>query len=86
MYSSSVKRIREAVFEDIYKNKLRGNGSFLDPLSGGGSRPDVTKPYVEYVATLVPLLKNSTVLDLEGDHTAGYFKQILLFKKITAHR
>lgn len=54
-------------FEEIYAKKLWGDGSKV-PLSGGGSKPEVAKPYVDFVKRVIDEYRVSTVLDIgHGD-------------------
>lgn len=59
---------RESVFSKIYREKLWGSGSKLEPLSGKGSNADVALPYVNFVQSIISKYKISTVLDVgHGD-------------------
>jgi hypothetical protein len=59
---------RESVFSKIYLEKLWGSGTEFEPLSGAGSNPDVARPYVNFVQSIIGKFKISTVLDVgHGD-------------------
>ncbi len=58
---SNTKDCKE-VFTDIYARKIWGDGS------GGGSAPDVARPYVDYVLSIISSMEGGTVLDIgSGD-------------------
>jgi SAM-dependent methyltransferase len=58
------------VFTDIYKKKIWGDGSEENPLSGGGSNPSLTTPYVEFIRRTIESCGIKSVLDVgHGDWT-----------------
>ena len=58
----------ESVFSKIYREKIWGSGSEMNPLSGKGSNPDFAKPYVDFIRNLISSKKILSVLDLgHGD-------------------
>jgi hypothetical protein len=58
----------EKVFTRIYDSQLWGDGSSENPLSGGGSNPDLTVKYVEFVKSVVEEYDVSSIVDVgHGD-------------------
>ncbi len=58
------------VFTEIYKKKIWGDGSEKNPLSGGGSNPDTTSAYVEFIRRTIESNGITSVLDIgHGDWT-----------------
>jgi hypothetical protein len=58
------------VFTQIYRNRIWGDGSEKNPLSGGGSNPNLTAPYVEFIQRIIDSHNIKTVLDIgHGDWT-----------------
>lgn len=62
-------RTRE-IFTQIYQNKVWGTGSAESPLSGDGSLPRNSRPYVEFIRNLLSRNQINSVLDIgHGDWT-----------------
>jgi hypothetical protein len=58
------------IFTDIYKNQIWGDGSEENPLSGGGSNPRLTIPYVQFIRRCIDFYGIKSVLDIgHGDWT-----------------
>jgi hypothetical protein len=60
--------VSNRVFSRIYQDRIWGNGTELNPLSGSGSSPEVAKPYVDFVAAVIREFEISSVCDVgHGD-------------------
>jgi len=59
---------KKSVFTHIYENRIWGEGSLSNPLSGSGSNPDNAKPYVDFVKEITLSYELTSVLDVgHGD-------------------
>lgn len=67
-YHLTMSAKEENVFTQIYSNQLWGDGSSNNPLSGGGSNPNLTVDYVNFVKETVRKLEIASVVDVgHGD-------------------